>query len=252
MKVKIFTLVLLKLSDSTKLMAFYIWSNQIILCGLFVCFCAVQSGTCKKRPVHCADQTVQVINRKSFDLKRNEEKLEGVADVSSFEKKWWKVKVQIFLVAQAEQDKYKLHFEKLHLPCAVEGNNCNWLHLLLNWQGSGTEGMVKAIQTWHLYSSYGLEIYRGSDLSTGNLPWSWTLQGASWGAEEGAFPTFQTSYICQVVYRCVRWTCAMCNNGYPLFHFKFPPSFFQNCIFIERCWNLEKKKLQFERVYFVA
>ena len=29
-------------------MAFYIWSNQIILCGLFVCFCAVQSGTCKK------------------------------------------------------------------------------------------------------------------------------------------------------------------------------------------------------------
>ena len=39
---------MLKLSDSTKLMVFYIWSNQIILCGLFVCFCAVQSGTCKK------------------------------------------------------------------------------------------------------------------------------------------------------------------------------------------------------------
>ena len=150
-------------------MAFYIWSNQIILCGLFVCFCAVQTGTCKKRPVHCADQTVQVINRKSFDLKRNEEKLEGAADVSSFEKKWWKVKVQIFLVAQAEQDKYKLHFEKLHLPCAVEGNNCNWLHLLLNWQGSGTEGMVKAIQTWHLYSS----------LRAGNLQREWFINGKS-------------------------------------------------------------------------
>ena len=35
----------------------------------------------------CADQTVQVINRKSFDLKRNKKKLEGAADVSSFEKK---------------------------------------------------------------------------------------------------------------------------------------------------------------------
>ena len=233
---------MLKLSDSTKLMVFYIWSNQIILCGLFVCFCAVQSGTCKKGLCTVQIKQCKWSTGKVLIWRETRKNLKVQQMFLLFEKKWWKVKVQIFLVAQAEQDKYKLHFEKLHLPCAVEGNNCNWLHLLLNWQGSGTEGMVKAIQTWHLYSSYGLETYRGSDLSQGNLPWSWTLKEASWGAEEGAFPTFQTSYICQVGYRYVRWTCAMCNNGYPFFHFKFPPS----------CWNLEKKKLHFERVYFIA
>ena len=197
-------------------MALYIWSNQIILCGLFVCFCAVQSGTCKKGLC-----TVQ-IKQCSWST--------GKVLIWRETKKNLKVR-QMFLLLKRNDEKWRCRYFLLHKQSRTNTSctlrSCTFpvqwkATIATDYTSCSTDKEVELKEWWKQYKHdictllYGLEIYRGSDLSTGNLSWSWTLQGASWGAEKGAFPTFQTSYICQVVYRCVRWTCALCINGYPL------------------------------------
>ena len=162
---------------------------------------------------------------------------------------------QMFLLLKRNDEKWRCRYFLLHKQSRTNTSctlrSCTFpvqwkATIATDYTSCSTDKEVELKEWWKQYKHDICTLlmgwlYRGSDLSQGNLPWSWTLKEASWGAEEGAFPTFQTSYICQVVYRCVRWTCAMCNNGYPFLHFKFPPS----------CWNLEKKKLHFERVYIL-